>query len=711
MRITKVSIDGFGLFDGRFELELPGDIALIVGDNETGKSTILTAIGAILFGLEKDREKAAFAPYGHSAPGSGSLEFETDGKRHRLSRDFASNHAKVELLEPTERVLFDGSAKPAGRSDEKEAYDALVRELIGIESRDVFRNSMMTEQSSLPPKMKNVVRRIVSGSASADYAVVLENLKSVCDDLSMELPWRRGPARKPRRIEVLQKEIQDKKRTLSEAREAGLITGELRSRLRSLDSDMAEAKEGITRQKSWLETLASFAQTLKEKQRLEEQLNEHRNEIRRIEKLEDEIKGCSQRIETEYPQYVCLPEQAEADIANIIRIRESEREFKQRYRQSETDTFPISRALLGRLSLLRMFGGLFMIGFGTLFHGAWRIGIVLCGFLTLICSFLYDLFAWRSHKSARRGKLEEIDRQLETLKSQAETIEERYPLLNENAPDEILKRLREIETIKREKEKKEAALGQYASLEEIESKFNRLSNELVIADSRLEELKSNRPSLSDMEREGRTGSVMEKIDAEIPSLEKKRVELADERENLFHKLATAEAKEMWSEEALEEKIAELESKSERLKHSRDAHIMAVKALDEAVAEFRASHLSRIEKRTTSLLEQITGLQCRVQLDEKLEALGVERDGRLLIPEQLSQGVRDQLHFALRLAAVEEISGDAHLPILLDDPFVNFDESRLKAALEMLDKLCESHQIVLFTHDRRYCDWRKPARLL
>jgi uncharacterized protein YhaN len=92
----------------------------------------------------------------------------------------------------------------------------------------------------------------------------------------------------------------------------------------------------------------------------------------------------------------------------------------------------------------------------------------------------------------------------------------------------------------------------------------------------------------------------------------------------------------------------------------------------------------------------------------LEPLGVEQEERLFQLPQLSQGVRDQLYFALRLAAAEEISGHVRLPLLLDDPFVNFDEHRLKATLQMLEKISDSHQVVLFTHDRSYCDWREPA---
>jgi chromosome segregation ATPase len=37
MKIVKITLDGFGLFEDSFEVELPGDVALIIGDNESGK--------------------------------------------------------------------------------------------------------------------------------------------------------------------------------------------------------------------------------------------------------------------------------------------------------------------------------------------------------------------------------------------------------------------------------------------------------------------------------------------------------------------------------------------------------------------------------------------------------------------------------------------------------------------------------------------------
>ena len=712
MRITKVSIDGFGMFDGPFEIEFPGEIALIVGDNETGKSTILSALGAILFGLENENEKAVFAPHGAASPRSGSLEIEAGGKRHRLGRNFATNHARVELLDESESVLFDGSAKPRGRTDEKDDYDELMRKLLGTESRDVFQNSVMAEQNSLKPEMEDVVRRIVSGSSSADYAVVLENLKKVCEELSMDLPWRPGTARKLRRMEQLEAELNEKRLALAAIREGETIIEQSRDRLASTESQLTEVTDSLSERKSWEETLVSFSLATEEKKRLEQQLNERRKDLRDIDKLRGELEACMRRIDAEFSRYASLPEQAEADMAGLIQLRENEKELEERYGQTEMDVLPILRVLRLRFSAIAVSAGLLIAGIGAArLEGIPRVIAIFAGIGISAWPFVSAMLALREHESARRGKLEEIKRQIESLMAQSSEIENRYPELAEMHPADVLKKLRESEELRREKELKEEALKQHPSLKEAESKFNSLSNELVFVNDKLGNLKLQRPSLSDVKVEGRIGEAIEEARAEISRLERRHMELMEQRQRLGAKLAAAEAKETGSEETLEEEISERESELGRLKLNRDAHLLAVKTLGESISEFRSAHLARIARKTTEYLRQITGSQCRVSLGERLEPLGVEQAGQLLSPEQLSQGFRDQMHFALRLAAAEEISGDVRLPILLDDPFVNFDEKRLEATLRMLEKLSESHQVVLFAHDRRYINWREPARLL
>jgi len=91
---------------------------------------------------------------------------------------------------------------------------------------------------------------------------------------------------------------------------------------------------------------------------------------------------------------------------------------------------------------------------------------------------------------------------------------------------------------------------------------------------------------------------------------------------------------------------------------------------------------------------------------------VRKDGsgqeRSLEIRQLSEGTRDQLFLALRLAGIAHQSqnNDA-LPIILDDVLVNFDNDRASAALEVLAELGQEMQVLCFTHHRHLADLAKP----
>jgi len=71
------------------------------------------------------------------------------------------------------------------------------------------------------------------------------------------------------------------------------------------------------------------------------------------------------------------------------------------------------------------------------------------------------------------------------------------------------------------------------------------------------------------------------------------------------------------------------------------------------------------------------------------------------PAVLSQGTRDQIHFAVRLALIELLSRGEAQPLFLDDPFVHFDPARRERAVELVSDFSRAHQVILFTCDPFY----------
>ena len=69
---------------------------------------------------------------------------------------------------------------------------------------------------------------------------------------------------------------------------------------------------------------------------------------------------------------------------------------------------------------------------------------------------------------------------------------------------------------------------------------------------------------------------------------------------------------------------------------------------------------------------------------------------------LSEGTRDQLFLALRLALLERRTAEP-LPFIGDDLLASFDETRTLAMLRLLASAGIQRQMILFTHHRHVAD--------
>lgn len=77
------------------------------------------------------------------------------------------------------------------------------------------------------------------------------------------------------------------------------------------------------------------------------------------------------------------------------------------------------------------------------------------------------------------------------------------------------------------------------------------------------------------------------------------------------------------------------------------------------------------------------------------------DGTEVDVAGLSDGTRDQLYLALRLASLERYGERGELlPFVVDDVLIHFDDERARAALSVLAELGRKTQVLFFTHHAR-----------
>lgn len=134
--------------------------------------------------------------------------------------------------------------------------------------------------------------------------------------------------------------------------------------------------------------------------------------------------------------------------------------------------------------------------------------------------------------------------------------------------------------------------------------------------------------------------------------------------------------------------------------------VALAILQREIERYREAHQGPVLARAGALfprltLERYRGL--RVEYDERDEPVltCVRHDDQSVRVSGLSDGTRDQLYLALRVASIERfLANNPALPLILDDAFIHFDDARTAAALEVLAELSGRTQVVFFTHHAR-----------
>lgn len=152
---------------------------------------------------------------------------------------------------------------------------------------------------------------------------------------------------------------------------------------------------------------------------------------------------------------------------------------------------------------------------------------------------------------------------------------------------------------------------------------------------------------------------------------------------------------------IEEDRAMLMRRIAELSLEMEAAVYAATVIEEAARDKHARIAPKLATLAGQYLSEITGGAYRELYISRDLRISVRTPQTMQINEHperlLSKGTVDQIYLALRLALVQSLSAsDESVPMLLDDPFANYDYDRLRRALMLLARLSERMQILLFT---------------
>ena len=202
---------------------------------------------------------------------------------------------------------------------------------------------------------------------------------------------------------------------------------------------------------------------------------------------------------------------------------------------------------------------------------------------------------------------------------------------------------------------------------------------------------------------------LENLDVDsIPSveeIEKEKQAVREELDTASDYLRMYQDRMNALQEALEEKESKrvlLEEKTEVINDAERRYRLLLRTRDflsdakEAMTSRYMEPLLRSFREYYRMLSGSDGSELFLDADT---TVSVEQEGLRRDPGSLSIGYQDLLGLCLRLSLVDAMYTREKPFLILDDPFVNFDEEKTRLAREFLQQVSEKYQIIYFTCHR------------
>ena len=196
---------------------------------------------------------------------------------------------------------------------------------------------------------------------------------------------------------------------------------------------------------------------------------------------------------------------------------------------------------------------------------------------------------------------------------------------------------------------------------------------------------------------------LQEAEAEVDQLRKQRAELESSMARLEGGL---EATEIDTERlaAVDEELNWLEQEGRFWERKKRVYDITRELLEEAYTQTVSRAASVLDRELGRYISTITdGRYSRVEIDDKDLSISTysAESGEKVSVRDLSRATQDQFYISARFALIRLVTEGKKPPLLLDDPFVNYHEKRLKRMMGLLQQLAKDNQILLFTCSDAY----------
>jgi uncharacterized protein YhaN len=205
----------------------------------------------------------------------------------------------------------------------------------------------------------------------------------------------------------------------------------------------------------------------------------------------------------------------------------------------------------------------------------------------------------------------------------------------------------------------------------------------------------------DFDREAAAGEIErlgEEIDAHRLRRDDAREEIGRQRQELTD--AEIDTDAVRAREDAELARGEVEAAA----HAYATALVSSRVVRRSIERYRDRHQGPMVERADELFARFTQRTFSKLYVDVAEGeaflVGRQYDGVLKRVEEMSEGTREQLYLALRIAAIERfVETTGPVPVTFDDVFSESDEPRSQRIFEALGELATKTQVIVLTHHR------------
>ena len=148
----------------------------------------------------------------------------------------------------------------------------------------------------------------------------------------------------------------------------------------------------------------------------------------------------------------------------------------------------------------------------------------------------------------------------------------------------------------------------------------------------------------------------------------------------------------------EEKLADINENIQKYESEITSIELAMDLINKSINKLHKNFIPRINKKVSEMMAYSTKYKDRFRVDENLD-VSIYDGVKFYEQKHLSSGTFVLLSVFIRISVLEELMGLDYL-MILDDCFVQLDDVRYKKCLDLLFKISNNNQIILFSCQNR-----------